>query len=1313
MNPSPGNSDPSLLARFFDLGSGEGGWEADELREILSLLLAAPLVPELTKALPDEATFARQFAEAATPPITAFSDLFQHANPPSELVDIVQHFAEWHLRRADSSLPAEVAKLIACSAIALSLVRCEGAKRDLDIAVAMEGLGWARRQTWIPDWLGDVLALAQSSGAQDHGASAPPITGDVGPLVPGYRVEGQLGQGGMGIVWRAIQKSTRRPVALKLIGPAAFGSERGRLRFEREVELASRLEHPGIARVYHSGNYQGLCFYAMELIEGRHLDRFVSEQKLAARQILELVRAICDAVQYAHQRGVIHRDLKPSNVLVTADGQPHIVDFGLAKGVEQAEGDLSVTEEGHFAGTLAFMSPEQAAGDSDRIDIRTDVYSLGALLYLLLVGDTLHDSHGARYEVIHRIVHEEPRNPRKLNPGIDAELETLLLKAIATEPQERYGSAAELAAEIGRYLAGEPLTARPHSAGYLAWKWLRRHRAAVALAAVAFLLILAAGIVDSVRVRLERNRVISTNKALGTTVAELKEKQEQLKSADLAMQKQVAESLLAQADALLAAQQCAAAQPVYRDAEMRFAKLGLPTLNAEMGESLADQSEPPAIAEWNAGMSNGDAIHLVPGGRYVLFTPAMETAKTMDVLTGKTVARFPQTIGGIHTSAFSADGRFFVCASETSDLTLFDVMSGKILGASRGPSATSVSLGIMATAVSLDGKTILYGGAFGVRKWTLAGENRTIALDNTKCDGGLWFAPGGKYFMQGTVTGFSLRAVADGRIEASIQINASASYFHKITAISGDEKTVGIAEFGKIVLTDLGHLNKQLTLQEEPESITSIDFSPDGTLLASAGRDRTVKIWDVKTGKLIRTPDTGESSYAYPRDVRFSTDGVSVTISQGNRVRILPIAPGQEIQTFPAYPSSASLSNNGLLCLMGEDQAILGYDRTTGIQFQICGEWVTNEPGPFRTGPTLISPNGKCALYAHGLPPTVSLVDTRTFQELRKIELSGYSLYAEDFAPDGKSAVFSCFKGGGDENKMFESFRVFDLQTGKELCASHYPGWWPHHNTIWLADGKKILSYHRATLSGFDLWDAHTGEVRNTIQSDPMSAMAVAADDATIVCSHNDGQVQKRSLYDDSSVVTMGAHNGNVSAIRLFNHDRNAVSIGSDHTLRIWDLAAGGEMRSVPAVSADLIATSPESDTILLGGERVDDTWIWDFSRPKKFHDFENRLALARAALQKNPDDGEAELTIAQWLAFRGLWIQAAEFYKLSISHGAKPPHLSLAQCYWRLNRLADAKAEFQNALNAKGVDQDYLRTCIRGLDAAHENLTTQLTTRP
>ena len=342
-----------------------------------------------------------------------------------------------------------------------------------------------------PEQLGRLLSVgSKGSMDKDDGVDTPSSKVQAQPQIEGYEIISKLGEAGQGQIWRALQVSTNRQVALKVPRAGLISSEKALARFEREVELAAALKHPNIAQIHDSGIHQGIYFYAMDLIEGMQLDEYVKQHNLSIRQIMELMRTICQAIQHAHQNGVIHRDLKPSNIIVTEEGQPYIVDFGLAKSFLEGDTALTVSIDGEAAGTPAYMSPEQAAGHVDKLDTRTDVYSLGVILFTLLTGESPHDLSGSRYQVMRRIAEEQVRRPRKICPKIDKELEWLLLKALDNEPDRRYATAGEMARDIDNYLRGAPLIAGPESGIYHIKKFVKRHRALVTgLAAVVTVLL--------------------------------------------------------------------------------------------------------------------------------------------------------------------------------------------------------------------------------------------------------------------------------------------------------------------------------------------------------------------------------------------------------------------------------------------------------------------------------------------------------------------------------------------------------------------------------------------------------------------------------------------------------------------------------------------------------------------------------------------------------------------------------------------------------------------------------------------------------
>ncbi len=636
-----------------------------------------------------------------------------------------------------------------------------------------------------------------------------------GTRVDRYEIVRTLGSGGMGTVYEARQDRPHRLVALKIVRST---SPQLLLRLEHEAEALGALHHPGIAQILEAGAVAlagtdgepvEVPFLAMELVQGEELRFHARAARLSVEERCELVARVGDAVQHAHQNGVIHRDLKPENILVvpppdssgarTRDiGQPKILDFGIARVARAVvEGGPALsTLAGFVAGTIGYMSPEQLSGEG-RVDTRSDVYALGAILFELLTGRLPHELGGrSLFEAARAVRENESPRLRALDPALATDLETITAKALCVDPDRRYATAVAFSADLRRYLRGEPIVARSDSSFYVLTRILRRHRA-VSAGALAFVLLLAAfAVVSSVQAK--RNRDLATRERAA---------HDEVEGLSVQLRAEAASSNVERGRALAMAGQ-------FQQAERILWR-----------EHLLDPDSPhPYWALWECY------------SRFPLRARLIESA-----------------INGPGTCSWNGavrpDGRVFAFGRDDGGITLFDSDDLHSIAENRAGAAPVMTLdydssGALLAVGDLDGQIELWDGGLHerIRVWEL-GEGQIEDLCFSK-DGTILYAASA----EGPIRGMD---VATGETRVAFEEDPG-SFVRLALHPSGAFLAAG-SEQGTIRLLELPGLLPTLEASAHAALISALAFSPDGARMASGSMDRTIREWDAATLEPQRT----------------------------------------------------------------------------------------------------------------------------------------------------------------------------------------------------------------------------------------------------------------------------------------------------------------------------------------------------------------------------------------------------------------------------------------------------------------------------
>jgi WD40 repeat protein/serine/threonine protein kinase len=1049
--------------------------------------------------------------------------------------------------------------------------------------------------------------FSHRSGGSGQAGNGPTIArttdsltrGDNERVIGPYRLLERIGEGGMGTVWRAAQQHpVERMVALKII-KAGMDTREVIARFEAERQALALMEHPNIAKVLDAGaTAQGRPYFVMELVKGIPITEYCDRHNLNFDRRVEIFITVCEAVQHAHQKGIIHRDIKPSNVLVAVhDDKPvaKVIDFGLAKatGAQLSETPL-FTAIGQMVGTPAYMSPEQAGSDAGDIDTRTDIYSLGVLLYELLSGVTpldLHQLHRAGYAEIQRIIRESdpPRmyqrlstagvdssmsakcrslDPKRFSKAVRGDLEVIVMHALAKERNRRYPTAVNFAADLQRYLRNEPIEARPASSAYRIRKLVQRNRGLM-LAGALILVALLVGLVEASR------QAAIAKRNLITAVAE---KQNAVRAERIAAANEV---LATEQKELAVASAAEARQAEQREAQQRAA--------AE--EALYFSRIALAQNAWQSGNMSRALDHLQmclpePGRQDLrgwewhylnrLFHPEL------------LVIEHPET--WIYGVAFSPDGTKIATAGGLAGvpddpdgaggtLHLYDAASGrKIVGFD-----DSHLLGVRSVAFSPDGSRIVSGGG-DMKHHAAPGQLR------------LW----------DTVSGRLISDIADhGAMVYTVAYSPDGS---RIASGSGIEDLGRGDHQGELMIHDAATGEMVSRIDAHPFAVRTVAFSPDGSRIATAGTDGTAAIWDAATAGLILRFKVGDAAV---NQLIFSGDGESVaSCDTSGPITIWNTRDGSIERNLRGHDGGvlgiAFGPDGRALASVGADQAV----RTWNLQ---TGEEIRRYRGHTLGARCLAFGPDASTLVSGGQDGTVRLWDL-THDPIAQQPFVGAGppnpyVNAVGFAPDG--TLRAAYLGG----------RILRWQPATDLPINHTvtslctvmrnfgdtqfstdgnwlvgPSWWLRDAVVWdcdngtvkrrfgdpqrylvslavSGDGHVLALISRADRSPdsevmLQLWNTESGDLLHSIPL-PIGhhrGIAVDADGGRIAVALASGTVVLIDGRTGESIHDFSGHQGIVMAIAFSRDGSQLVSAGfEDESLRVWRTASGECLRVVDA----------------------------------------------------------------------------------------------------------------------------------------------------
>jgi WD40 repeat protein len=935
----------------------------------------------------------------------------------------------------------------------------------------------AREANREPGACVDSITLADEADSGDATAdlsalSTPTQLGD-------FELVRRLGEGAMGVVFEARQVSLNRPVAVKMIRAGLFAGEAGLRRFRIEAEAVAHLDHPRIVPIYGVGEHQDCHYFSMKLIRGGSLARRLPEYSTDPRAAARLVAEVARAIQHAHDRGILHRDLKPSNILLDEEGWPLVTDFGLAK---RSGDDSGLTQSGAIVGTPSYMAPEQASGHNEAVTAQTDVYGLGAVLYALLTGRPPFDA-DTILGTIEQVRGRPPAPPSRINPRVGRDLETICLRCLEKDPWRRYASADALAADLRRWLDGEPIVARPVGAAARVWMWSRRNPIVTGLLAALILF------------------------ALGTT-----------------WQWWRAEGLLLQARRDASGEAIDHALSICAQGDVGRGMLRLAEALETAPSDAADMKRAVRanLVAWSRHQTqltnllrHSDQVHFVafsPDGRTAVTSSPDGTARLWDADTGEPRGAPLRHEGGVMQVAFSPDSRLVITASLDRTARLWEVGGGRPRGEPlrhRGP--------VRSVAFSPDGRTVLTGSNDGAAQiWDVASQ-RPLGepLRHKGWVQQVAFRPDGKV------------AITAGQIDKVVRlwdlrtgrVIGEPMLYYPGRRENRPPRMFACSANGELILTTgswssgrkecaqiWDATNGQplgLPLCHE-DDIRAVGLSRDGNVAMTGGDDGTARLWDARTGK----PHCGPLRHqGQVLALALNAAGTLALTGSGDRTARVWKVPGGEPVGDPLHHPGQVLA----VAFRPDGRAVL-----TGCEDGVARLWTLAPAEPAGTPvpdgdiealPHLAhSPDGRTILMGHP-DGTAQVRDAATMQPLGPPLRHEYAILSVAISPDDSQLLTGCVDG---------TVQAWSARTRQPIGRPLYHQG-PVHSVRFSPDGRAVLTGSGDRTAR--LWDAATGKPIGMPLSHDAGVVAVAfsATGDAVLTKAEDGIVRRWDRAVDAS----------------------------------------------------------------------------------------------------------------------------------------------------------------------------------------------------